>query len=459
MRVYFTNLGCKLNQAEMEALARSFAAAGHTVCRRLEEADLHVVNTCTVTHVAARDSRKIARRGRRLNPTLRTVLTGCYVAAEPEAAERLPGVDLIVGNHDKERLLEHVERRFPELRRRATDHHASRGGAPLRDTVPGRGAAFASDAAPEERSSLPVPYVPLPFGNSRAAVKVEDGCNMRCAFCIIPFTRGRQRSRAPETVIEEVRGLVASGLEEIVITGVQISAYRSGATRLYELVRRLLAETPVPRLRLTSIAPWDFDQRLLDLVASGRLCRHFHLSLQSGCAATLRRMRRPYTPGVLAALLASLRRAVPGVAITTDVIVGFPGESDAEFEESLRFVGACRFAKVHAFPYSERPGTAAAEMADPVPQTARRERMARMLAVADEGQRAFWAARIGERAQVLWEREQEGRWLGTTDHYVRVRAVSGGAVEPGLGWARLTAVDGDAVEGEPLPRVAQRATA
>jgi threonylcarbamoyladenosine tRNA methylthiotransferase MtaB len=253
-------------------------------------------------------------------------------------------------------------------------------------------------------------------------------------------------------VVDEVRRLAAAGCEEVVITGVQISAYRSGDTRLYDLVRRLLAETEVPRLRLTSIAPWDFDLRLLEpFEEDGRLCRHFHLSLQSGCADTLRRMRRPYSPDGFAELLATLRRAVPGLAITTDVIVGFPGESDGEFEESLAFVAACGFARVHAFPYSPRPGTAAAVMAGPVPHTVCRERMARMLDVADAGQQAFWAAQIGERVPVLWECRRDGRWQGTTDHYVRVRATDDPATAPGLGWARLVAAGDDAVAARPLP--------
>ena len=331
MRVFFTNLGCKLNQAELEGLARRFVAAGHSISDSLAGADLHVVNTCTVTHRAARDSRKVARRGRRLNAAMRTVLTGCYVVGEPEEAAALAGVDLVVPNEAKHELLERVHDAFPAER-------------PL----------GASDGP------LEIPYVPLAFGNSRALVKVEDGCNMRCSFCIIPSTRGAQRSRPVEKVVAEVRGLVGGGFQEVVVTGVQISAYRDGNRRLVELVETLLEETEVPRLRLTSIAPWQFDRRLLGLFDTGRVCRHFHLSLQSGSDEILPRMRRPYSTAEYAGLLETIRAHVPGVAITTDLIVGFPGETGAEHEASLAFVAACGFARIHAFPYSARPGTEAA---------------------------------------------------------------------------------------------------
>ncbi|MGB3564632.1 MAG: tRNA (N(6)-L-threonylcarbamoyladenosine(37)-C(2))-methylthiotransferase MtaB [Thermoanaerobaculia bacterium] len=391
MRVFFSNLGCKLNQAELEHLAREFRATGHTIASSLTDADLHVVNSCTVTHVAARDSRKLARRGRRLNPAIRTVLTGCYVTAEPEEASGLTGVDLIVPNEQKDRLVEHVHRAFPEP------------GRPLGVT-----------------GSLPIPFVPLEFGNSRALVKVEDGCNMRCSFCVIPFTRGRQRSRPLDEVVREVEALCQGGFHEVVVTGVQISSYRDGASGLFELVEAVLAKTAVARLRLTSIAPWQFDHRLLDLFSTGRLCRHFHLSLQSGCARTLNRMRRPYAPQEYAELASAIREKLPGAAITTDLIVGFPGELDRDFEDSLDFCKATSFARVHAFPFSPRPGTEAATLAEQVPHPVVRERMARVLEVAVASERRFWRQNLETSAEVLWESRKKDRWYGTTDNYIRV---------------------------------------
>jgi threonylcarbamoyladenosine tRNA methylthiotransferase MtaB len=400
VRVYFTNLGCKLNQAEIESFARDFQAAGHEVVAALADADLHVINSCTVTHTAARSSRKAAGRGRR--PTLRTVLTGCY-ASDPTAAARLAGVDLVVPNLEKAQLLDRVHAAFPE-------------------------------AVPE--SEIPVPYVPLPFGNTRALLKVEDGCNMRCAFCIIPQTRGRQRSRPPEEIVAEARSLVAAGYQEIVVTGVQISAYRWEGKGLFDLIRNLLQESGAPRLRLTSIAPWDLDERLLALWSDPRLCRHLHLSLQSGATATLRRMRRPYTAESYARLLERVRAAVPGVAVTTDVIVGFPGETAAEFAESLAFVESAGFAKIHAFPFSPRPGTEAETLPDPVHPLEIRERMERMLAVAERSEVNFRRAALGQRATVLWEHPRDGMGHGLTDNYLRVFSPEGATL-----WNRFSEVE------------------
>ncbi len=392
MRVCFTNLGCKLNQAEVERLARELLAAGHQVVESLDQADLHVVNSCTVTHLAARDSRKAAGRGARVHPGLRTVLTGCWATEQPGEAARIAGVDLVVPNADKHLLLDRIHAAFPE-------------------TAPPAGADL--------------PYLPLPVGHTRALVKVEDGCNMRCAFCIIPSTRGRQRSRPLEEVVAEARSLAEAGFGEVVLTGVQISAYRdAGGRRLVDLARAVLREAAMPRLRLTSIAPWDLDERLLGLwedpAHQGRLCRHLHLSLQSGSTATLRRMRRPYTAESYGQLLERVRAAVPGVGITTDVIAGFPGETDAEFAESLAFVESARFAKVHAFPFSAREGTAAAGMPGQVPPEVKKERMARLLAAAEAGETAFRRAHLGSRATVLWERPRSGIGHGLTDNYLRV---------------------------------------
>ena len=391
MRVFLSNLGCKLNQAELEQLARQFRVAGYRLVGSLQEADLHILNSCTVTHAAARDSRKLARRGQRLNPGLRTVLTGCYVESDPEEAARLAGVDLVISNRDKDRLLELVLERFPT-----------------------------ESPTPDASGSIPIPYVPLEFGNSRALVKIEDGCNMRCSFCIIPFTRGPQRSRPVSEVLQEVRGLAASGYREVVITGVQISSYRWQDQQLFELTQTLLQRTEIPRLRLTSIAPWQFDPRLLDLFSSPRLCRHVHLSLQSGCTDTLRRMRRPYTADEFADLVDRLRQEIPAVAITTDIIVGFPGETDTEFAESLNFASRMDFARLHAFPYSVRLGTDAAELPQQIPHGVKRQRMQEMLGVAQDSQKRFEQSHVHTTAEVLWEYQRNGAWHGMTDNYLRV---------------------------------------
>jgi threonylcarbamoyladenosine tRNA methylthiotransferase MtaB len=419
MRVYFTNLGCKLNQAEIERLGRQFAAAGHEIVEALEEADLHIVNSCTVTHSAARASRRAAGKARRVDHSrrMRTVLTGCHVSESSAEEVRLAGVDLVVPNAEKDLLLARVHEAFP-------------------DVVPGAG------------RPLPVPYVPLPFGHTRALVKVEDGCNMRCSFCIIPFTRGPQQSRPLPDVVAEVRALVGQGHREIVVTGVQISAYRWQGVRLAALVRELLAATDVRRLRLTSIAPWELDDELLGVWADRRLCRHLHLSLQSGATATLRRMRRPYTAVGYLDLLRKARAVIPGVAITSDVIVGFPGETAAEFAESRATVEAAGFAKLHVFPYSPRPGTEAARMAGQVPLQETRLRMDRFLEVARHAERSFQQAHLGSRQTVLWERPKGGIAHGLTDNYLRVVTDSPAALWNQMSEVELTELAEDGVWGK-----------
>lgn len=458
MRVCFTNLGCKLNQAELEEQARRFHAAGHRVVASLDDADLHVVNTCTVTHVAARASRKTARRGSRRGSGsaaggrgdrtggIKTVLTGCWATEAVAEAEALPGVELVVPNSGKEELLAAVHERFPEA-------------------IPEAAAVAVGDDPP-----LPVPASfpggELPFGNTRAAVKIEDGCNVGCTFCIIPLTRGRQRSRPVADVVADVHALVERGAREVVVEGVQISHYRHRGSSLADLVEAVLAETAVPRLRLTSIAPWSLDDRLIELWGDRRLCRHLHLSLQSGCDATLARMRRPYTAADYAVAVERLRAAVPGVAVTTDVIAGFPGESEAEFADSLAFVERIGFSRIHAFPYSTRAGTAAQALPGHLAPAVKKRRMAALLAVAAASERRFRQAAVGDTLEVLWERRREGVGRGgvvqgTSDNYLRVSALRGSALgmsaadgpRPALntlGRARVERLADEGVWGVPL---------
>jgi threonylcarbamoyladenosine tRNA methylthiotransferase MtaB len=388
MKVYFATLGCKLNQSETERLAREFARAGHQVVLSPREADLCVVNTCAVTQAAARRSRQVARRARRANPRIVTVLTGCYAEIAPEAARSIEGVALVVGNQDKERLLEILADRY---------------GA---------------------ESSVPCP----PF-HTRAFVKIQDGCNMGCTFCIIPLARGRERSRPSSEIIAEIRDLVAAGHKEIVLTGVQISAYgRDGAAEpganLRDLVARTLDETVVARLRLSSLAPWALDPSLLALWEDPRLCRHLHLSLQSGSDAVLRRMRRPYTTARYTQAAQMARETIPDLAITSDVIVGFPGETEDEFEESLCFVERMAFARLHVFRYSPRPGTVAASLPQQVPHQVKRARSQAMIELGLRSAGRFRHQYLGRRVDVLWETREGDRWTGFTDNYIHVTTES-----------------------------------
>jgi threonylcarbamoyladenosine tRNA methylthiotransferase MtaB len=401
-------VGCKLNQSEIEALGRGFVQAGHRLVQACEEADLCVVNTCTVTHVADRKSRQLIRRLRRANPTARLIVTGCYAEMSPQEIGAIDGVDLIVGNEDKERLVERAGKLVNwETGRMVANLYA-------------------------QSTNLPV-YQSTDLGHTRAFVKIQDGCNNRCAYCIVSLARGRERSRPRQDILAEIEALVATGCKEVVLTGVHIGGYgRDLSTSLGQLVEDVLTETTLPRLRLSSIEPWDLEPSLLHLWENPRLCRHLHLPLQSGCDATLQRMGRRYTTSQYARLVAKARRFIPDLAVTTDVIVGFPGETAEEFAVSLSFVEEMQFARTHVFKYSARPGTAAAEMPHQVPFAEKKKRSEAMLKLARENSQRFWQKFLGRRMEVLWEtrcRDDKHKrgfppWSGLTDNYIRVMTSS-----------------------------------
>ena len=406
MRVYLESVGCKLNQSEIEALARGFVQAGHQLAQASGDADLCVVNTCTVTHVADRKSRQLIRRLHRANPTARLVVTGCYAEMSPQKIRAIGEVDLIVGNQDKEHLVELAE----SLERESSGSRA-----------------LALNLKPETSNFK------LQMGHTRAFVKIQDGCNNRCAYCIVSLARGRERSRPRQEILAEIVALVAAGYKEVALTGVHVGAYgRDLDTNLGQLVEEILTETALLRLRLSSIEPWDLEPSLLRLWENPRLCRHLHLPLQSGCDATLQRMRRRYTTSQYADLVATARRSIPkarfsALAVTTDVIVGFPGETAEEFAASLSFVEEMEFARIHVFKYSARPGTAAAEMPHQVPYAEKKRRSEIMLKLARDSSHRFWQRFLGRRMEVLWEmrcRDDKQAWSGLTDNYIRVRARS-----------------------------------
>ena len=419
VRIYVGSLGCKLNQSEMDTLAARLAQAGHQVVATPAEADLCVLNTCAVTQVAAQKSRQALRRLHRESPAARLVATGCYAELAPADLRDLPGVEWVVGNREKEQLGERIgegETRNQETREK------------------------------------------VPHFRTRALVKIQDGCDNACTYCVIRMARGPQQSRSPDQVVAEVQARLAAGYREIVLTGVHIGAYghdRSGgglSADLWVLVRRILAETELSRLRLSSIEPWDLPERAFRLWDDARLCRHLHLPLQSGCEATLRRMARRYTTVEFAALVSAARAAIPSLAVTTDVIVGFPGETDQEFAESLAFVEAMQFARAHVFPYSLRPGTPAARMAGQVPAPVKAGRAQTMRAVAAAGEQAFYRRFVGQTMDVLWESSQSGEagvtWSGLTDNYLRVHTVHPANLANTLLPTRLTALARGGLRGE-----------
>jgi len=419
VRVYLESLGCKLNQSEMETLARQFVAAGHELVASAEAADLCVLNTCTVTHIAARKSRQATHRLRRLNPDAYLVVTGCYaeLASEPFEA------DLVVGNEDKARLF--------DLARSKSDQR------PATSQQPAAGVR------------------PLPT-RTRAFVKIQDGCDNTCTYCIVRVARGRQRSRPRAEILAEICARVTEGYKEIVLTGVHVGAYgrdsgEASPDNLRSLVTDILAETAVPRLRLSSIEPWDLSPDFFELWQSPRLCRHLHLPLQSGCDATLQRMDRRYTTTTFARIVSAARQAIPGVAITTDLIVGFPGESEVEFAASYEFVAQMAFARLHVFPYSARPGTLAAAMPGQVPHAVKKARARQMIALGQQMADQFRRAFVGQTLEVLWERGRNTArgctWSGLTDNYIRVTATSETDLGNSLLPTRLIAVTSGGMRG------------
>jgi threonylcarbamoyladenosine tRNA methylthiotransferase MtaB len=396
MRVRLESIGCRLNIGEIEAMSRALAAAGHRVVGAGEPAELCILNTCTVTSAASKKSRQLIRQLRRAHPGAPLVVTGCDIELAPDAALRA-GVDLVVGNADKDRLL--------ELAREAALLH-------------------------EPEPDLDGPMGPPGAGSrTRAFVKAQDGCDNRCAFCVTTIARGAGRSVAPGELVGEVRRLADLGYQEIVLSGVHLGSYghdRGNRRGLRDLVVHLLAETPVPRLRLSSVEPWDLDPSFFALFADRRLLPHLHLPLQSGCDATLERMARRTRRGDFTDLLAAARLAAPDIAVSTDVMVGFPGESESEFAESIAFVEAMDFSRLHVFRYSRRAGTPAATMPDQVPAPVAQERSRRMHQLGAELENRFNARLVGTTADVLWENAEDLgsslRWSGLTPDYVRVTA-------------------------------------
>jgi threonylcarbamoyladenosine tRNA methylthiotransferase MtaB len=421
MKIYLDTIGCRLNQSEIEAYARQFRAAGHALVASPDQADLVVINTCTVTAEAASDSRQKIRQAARAGVE-EIVVTGCWSTLNPQQAAALPGVRYVVPNAVKDTLV-------PDLLHIPVD---------------------AFDLEPVERE--PIPGARL---RTRAFIKIQDGCNNRCTFCVTALARGGGHSRPVAEVLADIRAALRGSAQEIVLTGVHLGSWGhdfAPSQRLHTLVQAILKQTEVPRLRLSSLEPWDLDGNFFRLWEDPRLCRHLHLPLQSGYTVTLQRMARKTKPDAFAALVAAARAAIPDVAITTDIIVGFPGEDEAEFTESLAFVHAIQFAGGHVFTYSERPGTAAARMTPRVPHPIRKERNARMRTVLDEAaaiyQRRFMEKELG----VLWESAttlgpQGWELSGLTDNYLRVSTLSPRRLWNKISPVRLTAITAEGIQG------------
>ena len=434
MRVSLQALGCRLNEAELETWARQFQQLGHQVTADEQDADLVVVNTCAVTQEAVRKSRKLLRRAQRANPRAKLVVSGCFATLETQALAAEGDIDLLVPNQDKDRLvaIAAAELDLPTM--------------PV--------TALAADANPL-----------FARGRQRAFVKVQDGCRYRCAFCIVTLARGEERSRPIAEVLAEIDRAAAEGVQEVVLAGVHLGGWGSDLGQgLDELVAGVLAGTDLPRLRLGSLEPWELPERLWDLFANPRLMPHLHLPLQSGADSVLRRMARRCHSGEFAALAAQARERVPGINLTTDLIVGFPGETDAEWQQTLDFVRQIGFGQIHIFPYSPRPGTKAATLPDQVPAAVKRARSQQLHDLARQLKGETLDRRLGAEVTLLVEgrhgADPAGDWFGYTPDYLPARLPA--AATPDL-TNRLLRVsltgrhaDGESLVATPLPAPAAR---
>ncbi len=411
--------GCKLNQADSQVLARQFQEAGFTMVRSAAQADVVVLNSCTVTANSDSKARQYLRRAHRTNPDALVVATGCYAQRAKDDLSAMEAVSLVLDNRDKQSLVSTIAAKLNVV----------------------------------ADSSVENAFV-VPGGRSRAMVKIQEGCDQVCAYCIVPKVRGRERSIPPEEIIDQINGRAESGCREAVLTGTQLGTYgfELPGTDLAGLLQRVLAETSIDRLRVSSLQAQEITPGLLELWDDPRLCPHFHIPLQSGSDTVLKSMRRRYDTARFAETVSLVRKTVPDAGITTDIIVGFPGEGVREFAESYSFALSMGFSDMHVFPYSIRPGTSAAHLDGQVSDAKKKERTGEMLELAATAVREFRHRALGQTRPVLWEPAQGKNtgevWSGLTDNYLRIKANSGQDLSNVITDARLTGLDDDWMTGE-----------
>lgn len=401
-RVAIHTLGCKVNQYDSEAIVTQFQDRGYEVIDfRQPGADVYVINTCTVTNISDQKSRQMIRKALRSNPDAIVVVVGCLAQTDPDQIEAIDGVNLIVGTNDRKRIAELVEDLTTE------DQNSL-----VKDIFQVR-----------EFEELDV----VSFeGRTRAFLKIQDGCNQFCSYCKVPYARGPSRSRQKHNVISQAEEIVAAGYREIVLTGVHLGAYGrdlNPASSLTEIVRELTKIDDIARIRISSIDPNEIEQELIDLVANNsRVCRHLHIPLQSGSDQILSAMRRPYNCADFSEIVARLRQAVPEISITTDVIVGFPGETDALFAETYAFLKESQVSGMHVFKYSPRQGTRAAEFPNQVEGPVKDKRSHELISLSQVLAEKYHCQFENQSVQVLVERVEEGNLIGHTDNYLHVAA-------------------------------------
>ena len=427
----FATLGCKVNQYDSEAMMGRFRQSGYRIVDFDEPADVYVINTCTVTGRGAAKSRQLIRSAVRRSPFAVIAVCGCYTQTNPDEVAAIPGVSLIIGNQDRDRIVELCEQAMgaPEPIRAVNNIWLAR-----------------------EFEEMPVESF---LDRTRAVVKVQEGCNIFCTFCIIPYARGKPRSRQPDSVVAEVRRLAGQGYREVVLTGIHLGSYGKDykhAFTLPELIERIAAIDGIDRIRLSSLEPGHVSDHLIDLLANNpKVCRHLHLSLQSGSQTVLERMKRAYTAAQYRTVVERLKARVPDIGLTTDLIVGFPGETEAEHAESMAFAREMGFHRLHVFPYSARQGTPAATMPNQVPRAIKERRTHEMIALGRELALAFGRRMQGRVLDVLVEQEAETEegWLeGYTGNYLRLRFRGGDELKNQIVPVRVTEVEEEVCLGE-----------
>lgn len=431
-KIAFYTLGCKVNQADTASMENLFLRSGHQLVSFDGEADVYIINTCVVTNTGQRKSRQTIHRAIRKNPNALIVVTGCYPQTAAEEVKAIAGVDMIIGNQDRAQIVQLVEER---LAHRQTD---------TLDAVH----KLTASTAFEEMAAGDI------TDKTRAFLKIQEGCNQFCTYCIIPYARGPLRSRSLESIRTETQRLISAGFKEIVLIGIHLGCYgkeNPDGPTLYDAVKTVLDVPGVQRLRLGSLESVEVEPRLLTLMQEdARFCRHLHLPLQSGCDKTLQAMHRPYTTAKFKTLLADIKTKVPDIAITTDVIVGFPGETETDFETTCKFAESCGFSKMHIFPFSARKGTPAEKFAGAVTEAVKKERADILGRIDETMHKTFLQAMVGQTAEILFEQPAgEDYFEGLTGNYQRVFVKSGGRNLGGeILPVKITASDGEKLLGE-----------
>ncbi|MDD4084143.1 MAG: tRNA (N(6)-L-threonylcarbamoyladenosine(37)-C(2))-methylthiotransferase MtaB [Acholeplasmataceae bacterium] len=405
-KIAFYTLGCKVNQSDTASMEKLFRQAGYGIVDFADEADIYLINTCVVTNTGQRKSRQIINRAAKRNPHALIVVSGCYPQTAAEEVKLIAGVGLIIGNQDRAGVVGLVEQAM------------AKGSAEILDNV----RALSPNTCFEEM------HAASGSDKTRAFLKIQEGCNQFCTYCIIPYARGPLRSRSLDSIRGEVEALTAAGFREVVLLGIHLGAYGQedkDGPALAEAVKAALSIPTLQRLRLGSLESIEVSDELLDLMAGDeRLQKQLHLPLQSGSDAVLEKMRRPYTTKVYKELLAKIRKKLPDIAITTDIIVGFPGETEADFLLTMQFAQECGFSKIHIFPFSPRKGTPAAGFSGSVPEIVKQKRAGELAEEDRKGHEAYCRSFIGRSMSVLFEQKEGGLWSGFSGNYLRVYAAS-----------------------------------